>query len=375
MKNILIFISLIIFSESIQAQSTDTIELKLALSKYDTISYKRTIQFNAHENLYYVKDYFENGQLQMDATYSSIDKMLKEGYWCNYRSNTKEGVYKEWFENGQIEYLGSFKNGLREGLCTSWYTTGQIESKKTWKNGQLNGPCKYWTEQGDLQFNFVFEKGICQNPTDVNYQYIKYLPPNYKSDTINKWPLLIFLHGGAARGKDTLDLYDYGPFDQVYRGREFPFIIVAPQCPKHIRWSTENWFESFYLDLIQKYNIDTNRVYLTGASLGGSGTWYLAIKYPEKFAAIAPMSGFTSHTDEIQENFNRLQKMPVWAFHGKLDTNVPYEETYKLVNQLMKINNNVKFTSEPEVGHWIHHLVYPETELYKWFLENDKISK
>jgi pimeloyl-ACP methyl ester carboxylesterase len=360
------------FSGFLKAQEPETYLLHQALSKYDTVIFKRVIQFDDQDRLYHVKDYFEKGQIQMEATYHSIDKHVKEEYQCNYFSNIKEGGYKEWFENGQIEYIANYHHGLRNGPVTSWYKNGQKESEEYWSNGQLNGNIKYWDEQGNLQFDLECENGLNQNPRKVDYPYIDYLPPGYNSDTSKTWPLIIFLHGGSARGEDTLDLYDYGPFDQVYRGREFPFVIIAPQCPKHIRWSTDEWFGSFYEDLIHRYRIDTNRIYLTGASLGGSGTWYLAVKYPDKFAAIAPMCGFTRHMDYISANIERLKDMPVWAFHGKLDTVVPFEETEYLVSRLKKINDQVKFTREPEVGHWIQHLVYPGVELYDWFLKYDK---
>ena len=375
MKYFLTILTMIVISGAAPAQDIEILFLKYPISKYDTLLYKRIIKFDQESTLFHVEDYYVNGQIEMEASYSALDKNIKEGHWCNYKTNTKEGLYKKWFRNGQLEYSGSYKNGLREGLCTSWYENGQKESDKTWSKGQLNGNCKYWNTQGELQFDLTFENGINQNPEDVNYHYIKYLPKGYKSDTLNKWPLLIFLHGGSGRGTDTLDLYDYGPFDQTYRGREFPFIIVAPQCPKHIRWSTENWLENFYSELISKYNIDTNRIYLTGVSLGGSGTWYLAVKYPEKFAAIAPMSGFTNHMDYIHNNIYRLKDMPVWAFHGELDKNVPFEETESLVNKLKKINNKLKFTPYPDAGHSIHHLIYPGNELYDWFIEIDNKLK
>jgi pimeloyl-ACP methyl ester carboxylesterase len=371
-----IIIILLIFSFGIvEPQDIDTSILHYAVSKNATIVYKRLIEFDEKKNLYHVKDYFENGQIQMEASYSSFDKHIKEEYQCNYRSNTKEGLYKEWHENGQIEFVGNYKNGLRNGLSTSWYINGQKEAEENWLNGQLHGPAKYWTEEGDLQFDLIFEHGLNQNQKHVDYHYITYLPPDYKPDAVKKWPLIIFLHGGSARGTNTLDLYDYGPFDQIYRGREFQFIIVAPQCPKHIRWSTENWFENFYKDLMAKYKIDANRIYLTGASLGGSGTWYLAIKYPEIFAAIAPMSGFTGHMEYINKYIGRICDLPVWAFHGELDNVVQFEETENLINKLKKINKQVKFTKGPEIGHWIHNLVYPGEELYDWFLQHDKRLK
>lgn len=134
----------------------------------------------------------------------------------------------------------------------------------------------------------------------------------------------------------------------------------------------EPWFESFYREVTSKYNVDTTRVYLTGESLGGSGTWYLAVKYPGRFAAIAPMCGFTSDNDFTQNNIDRLTGMPIWAFHGCDDKTVPFEETECVVKKLEAKNKEIRFTAEPNVGHWIHWLVYPNHELYDWFLMHHK---
>jgi predicted esterase len=358
----------------IKAQNIDTFYLRYGVSKYDTVVYKRIIEFNISSKTYQVKDYFENGQIQMDAFYSSFDKNIKEGSQCNYRSNTKEGLYKKWFENGQPEYTGTYKQGVTNGLSESWYKNGIKESEENWLHGQLNGKVRYWTELGELQFDLNFEHGLNQNPKDVRYRYISYTPKEYDSDTLKKWPLIIFLHGGSRRGSDLKKLYADGIPDQLYRGREFPFIIIAPQCPEHIRWSTDNWFENLYKEVNGKYRIDTNRVYLTGFSLGGSGVWYIATKYPDKFAAIAPMSGFTSHMDFIDNNIERLIHMPIWAFHGKTDDVVPIEETERIIKKLDGKNKNLKFSVEHEVGHWINWLVYPNQELYDWFLKHDKRS-
>ena len=226
-----------------------------------------------------------------------------------------------------------------------------------------------------MQFNLTFNHGLNQNSKDVRYNYLSYLPNDYKSDTLRKWPLIIYLHGGSDRGTDINKLYTSGIPDQIYRGRQFPFVILSPQCPEYIRWSTDNWFENFFKKVTARYRIDTNRVYLTGFSLGGSGTWYLGAKYPDKFAAIAPISGFTSHMDFIDNNIDKLVDIPIWAFHGKTDMVVPFEETERIINMLQGKNKNLKFTVEPDVGHWIHWLVYPYKELYDWFLEYDKRLK
>ncbi|MBA4313638.1 MAG: hypothetical protein C0417_13520 [Chlorobiaceae bacterium] len=358
-----------------KAQDIDTLILKYAASKYDTIIYKRIIEFDKNNKIYHVRDYFENGQIQLDAFYTSFDKNIKEESQCNYHSNTKEGKYIEWYENGQIEYTGNYKNGLHNGLSISWYKNGQKEAEENWLSGQLHGRTKYWTEQGDLQFDLSFNHGQNQNPIDVHYRYLSYTPKDYNTDTLKRLPLIIYLHGGSRRGTDLKKLYADGIPDQIYRGREFPFIIIAPQCSEHIRWSTDNWFENFYKEVTAKYRIDTNKVYLTGFSLGGAGTWYLAAKYPDKFAAIAPMSGFTSHIDYIDNNLDKLIDIPIWAFHGKIDNVVPFEETERVMKKLEGKNKELRFTVEPEVGHWINWMVYPNQELYDWFLKHDKRLK
>jgi hypothetical protein len=363
---------LITFGDSVFSQNSDTVFLHYALSKWDTIIYKRIVSFNGETKLYAVRDFFENGQIQMKAEYICLDKFVKEDYQCNYRSNTKEGRYEEWYSNGQIRYDGNFRKGKRNGICSEWYLNGQKEAEEQWKNGQLNGNTKYWAENGELQYDLNFSHGKNTDQKIVRYYYLTYLPKNYNLDSLQHWPLIIYLHGGSDRGNDLNKLYSSGIPDQIYRERNFPFIIIAPQCPLSLRWETDNWFEPLYKEISGKYRIDTNRIYLTGYSLGGSGTWNLAIKYSELFAAIAPISGFTSHNDFINKQVKRLKDMPIWAFHGKMDITVPYEETERIVKKLQKKNKHIKFTSDPNVGHWIHWNIYPNQDLYDWFLNQKK---
>jgi pimeloyl-ACP methyl ester carboxylesterase len=372
MKTTLTAILLIVLSVSAKAQDIDTVMLSQVLSRTDTVVYTRKIRFDHLDSLYHVQDVLPSGQIQMEATYSSLDKMIKEEYQCNYRTNRKEGLYKEWYDNGQIEYSGNFRNGVRAGVCRGWYPNGQPETEEHWLSGQLDGNVKYWTVEGDLQFESQFDRGVNRNSRDTSYQYLSYVPTGYDEDTSTPWPLIIYLHGGSSRGSDIKKLYANGIPDQIYRGREFPFVIVAPQCPKHLRWSTDNWFDNLYAEITSRYRIDTNRIYLTGISLGGSGTWYLAIKYPNRFAAIAPMSGFTSDNDFIDKNVENLAHVPIWAFHGANDLVVPVEETQRLVQRLQGMNEDLKITIEPDIGHGIDWSVYPKEELYDWFLTHDK---
>jgi len=350
------------------AQPIETFRVERSLSKSKTIVFVRNVRFDEKDQLYHVQDFYETGQIQMDAAYSSFNKYIKEDYQCNYRENTKEGEYREWYENGNVRYIGRFKHGREEGTCSEFSENGHKETEAVWKEGMLNGTARFWTEERNPPLVLEFKNGVNQTPRQIKYAYLAYTPKRYENFPEKQWPMIIYLHGGSDRGTNLTKVYASGVPDQIYRGREFPFIVVAPQCPPLLRWSTDDWFETFYKEVTAKYRVDKNRVYLTGVSLGGEGTWYLAAKYPDLFAAIAPISGFTSRTTFIDKNLKNLARLPIWAFHGNLDLVVPVEETRRMIEQLKDQNPRLKFTIEPSAGHWIHWSIYPGDELYEWFL-------
>jgi predicted esterase len=354
---------------------TETYILSQAVSIKETIVYERSISFDARTRLYHVWDRYRGGGLQMDAFYSSFDKRIKEEYQCDFRSNTKEGPYKECHRNGRLKFEGRFAKGRLNGPAREWYDDGRLESDENWVDGRLHGRVRYWSRSGELQFDSVFENGMNLRPKQVGYRYLTFLPKDYRAEAGKKWPLVIYLHGGSDRGTDLKKLYSSGLPDQVYRGREFPFVAAAPQCPEHLRWSTDDWFECFLKDVISRYSIDADKVYLTGYSLGGSGTWYIAARYPDKFAAIAPISGFTSNIDYLDGHLDALASIPIWAFHGRDDLVVPCEETERMVKALEARRADVRFTAEPDMGHWIHWQVYPGRELYDWLLAHSRKGK
>ena len=123
----------------------------------------------------------------------------------------------------------------------------------------------------------------------VRYDYLLYLPDEYQKEWKKDFPLIIFLHGASLRGKDLNLLKKYGIPRLIDRGDKFDFIIASPQCPPGKYWDTENWFDNLHAELTSKYRVDTNRIYLTGMSMGGFGTWNTAMEYPQKFAAIVPV--------------------------------------------------------------------------------------
>ncbi len=121
------------------------------------------------------------------------------------------------------------------------------------------------------------------------YEYLLYLPEGYAEQEAS-WPLLLFLHGAGERG-DSLALVNvHGPPKLIEQGQGFPFIVVSPQCPEDQRWSVKT-LDKLLNDIVAQYRVDEDRIYVTGLSMGGFGTWNLAARFPHRFAAIAPICG------------------------------------------------------------------------------------
>ena len=128
MRLLFILAVLLMYSESVKSQELDTLYLQIPKNR-DTITYKRIVKFDENTKLYHVRDYFENGQIQMDATYSALDKFFKEDVQCNYHSNTKQGLYQTWYKSGLPEIRCSFVDGKFHGQREMWYSNGQLSEK------------------------------------------------------------------------------------------------------------------------------------------------------------------------------------------------------------------------------------------------------
>jgi pimeloyl-ACP methyl ester carboxylesterase len=196
-------------------------------------------------------------------------------------------------------------------------------------------------------------------------RYLFYLPDTYGQDTTMKWPLILFLHGGAERGNNLERVKANGPPKLISKGKKLPFIIVSPQVASGEFWDPDLlvWMLK---DIIKKYKIDEDRIYLTVLSIGGLGTWETSEKYPEIFAAIAPVSGWG---DPLQ--LWKIRHTPVWIFHGAKDPVVPVIASVVMADSL-KQYNNVKLTIYPNAVHDCWTETYNNEELYKWFLEHKK---
>lgn len=181
-------------------------------------------------------------------------------------------------------------------------------------------------------------------------------------------PLLVQLHGAGERGDGSnLEVVEIHGFPKVFTPeREIPCILVMPQCPMDSFWAAKvPLVYEFILQIVEDYHCDVNRIYLTGLSMGGYGTWFTAMAYPKMFAAIAPCCG-----GGMPWNAHVLT-MPVWAFHGAKDEVVFPYESENMVNAMKKAGLDAKLTIFPECGHNCWDSACNE-ELLNWFLSKSK---
>ncbi|MFZ2322510.1 MAG: prolyl oligopeptidase family serine peptidase [Ignavibacteriaceae bacterium] len=221
--------------------------------------------------------------------------------------------------------------------------------------------------QSEKQTAYSFEKEV---KITLSANYLLYLPQEY-ADSDKEFPLVLFLHGAGERGDDLEKVKIHGIPKLINEGKEFPFIVVSPQCPENMFWSTD--ILSALLDEIEaNYRVDKNRIYVTGLSLGGNGTWSLALAEPHRFAAIAPVCGWS-----VLSVACTIKHLPIWVFHGAKDTVVPISASEQMVERLKSCGSNVKFTVYPEATHDSWTETYNNEELYKWFLEQslDKVEE
>ena len=215
-----------------------------------------------------------------------------------------------------------------------------------------------------------FEKLTHQTPSDtLLYRLLK--PKTVKEG--QQYPLVLFLHGSGERGNDNIKNLKYitDLFLNEKNRDEFPCYVVVPQCPLKENWTYPDWYQeprepmSSVVKLIDSLadapGVDKTRIYVTGLSMGGYGTWYLLTRFPNKFAAAAPICG--GGDPHLASNFAHV---PIWAFHGAKDINVKPEESRKMIKALKKAGGKPKYTEYKKVAHdsWVK--AYQEPTLLAW---------
>ncbi|HEY5561012.1 MAG TPA: dienelactone hydrolase family protein [Clostridiaceae bacterium] len=216
-----------------------------------------------------------------------------------------------------------------------------------------------------MQQSYVYKSNVHK---ESDLDYLLYFPKDY--DKNRNWPLIVCLHGADERGNNIDQLKAAGLPKEIEEGMNLPFIVLSPQCPKTSFWIKESDFVIDLIDFIAlSYCVDIKRIYLTGYSMGGNGTWYISMMHPDKFAAIAPICG------EGNPNLAKfISHIPIWTFHGAKDKIVKLHETEEMVSSLNKYGAKVSFTIYPVGHHNVWEETYRNIDLYKWFLEHSILS-
>lgn len=209
-------------------------------------------------------------------------------------------------------------------------------------------------------------------PKNVDIPLLLYTPEDYQagSDAV---PLVIFLHGlgeSGAGGDELKRVAKHGPPKQVVEGKDFPFVLVSPQCPQPGSFGQVGgaWRPEVLLPLVdqieEELNIDADRIYLTGLSMGGFGSWRVVAAAPDRFAAVVPICGGGDGSSIPSE----IAATPIWAFHGEADNVVPVAGSRTMVDAVNKAGGNARLTIYPEVGHDSWTQTYDNPMFYDWLL-------
>jgi acetyl esterase/lipase len=213
--------------------------------------------------------------------------------------------------------------------------------------------------------------------------YLVYLPEGYEADPGQTWPLLVFLIGTGERGQSAYLLTRHGPLKEIIAGRSLPFVIVTPMLnvSPDFRSFPETYLDGVFDEILADYQVDRDRVYLTGISMGGEATFRYALHRPELFAAIVPIAAFDARFFPAGQRegftssglpFERLKDVPVWAFHGGEDEIIPLPVARQTVDALAEAGVDVRLTVLEGRGHDAWTEIYAGQELYDWLLVHSK---
>ena len=232
-----------------------------------------------------------------------------------------------------------------------------------------------------LQARFnVPEEFVADTPTDI-MKYLVWLPKGFHDDPEKTWPLIFFLHGSGSNENDSAYVMGAGLPEVLYSGdqpEDFPFVVVSPQAFAGVPWwggVTPEVLMALLDEVIELYQIDSSRIYLTGLSMGGYGSWLLTAAYGERFAAMVSTSGTGyGNVNPTIEQLCKVAKTPIWAFHGAMDViSDPVGAKMYITTLETECPNliELKWTLYPDEGHLgTYQTAYRDPELYTWLLEH-----
>lgn len=268
------------------------------------------------------------------------------------------GVQAEVMAQRRALWSGFLKDILVENLAhnpeAAVVLAGLHEAQIGDGNGSWNNPY-----HRDETWWYGLKKKLGQAPPT---RYLLDLPAGYDANQDQKWPLVIFLHGSGESGTDLSLLQRNGLPKLVAEGQHFPFILVSPQAPTDYLLGTQ--IIEVLDEIALKYRVDTDRVYLTGLSMGGNSTWFTALEFPSRFAAIVPIAATGDPGGAA-----RLKRVPTWYFVGAHDNTMNLERAQQMVEAMKAGEVPFQFTLYPDASHaqtW--EKAYADPALYRWML-------
>lgn len=233
------------------------------------------------------------------------------------------------------------------------------------------------------------KKEFVHNGNTLPYRIL--YPANY--DKNKKYPLLLFLHGAGERGNDNEKQLIHGSklFITEENRKDFPAIIILPQCPQESFWAImktdqskqpptrvfdytvePNWPLTSANELVKKIigdgSVDKSKVYITGLSMGGMGTFESVYRYPDMYAAALPICG----GGDVKNYDKRIAKTAFWVFHGDADKVVDVKLSQEMVEKLKTLKTEVKYSEYPGVGHNSWDNAFAEKDYLSWMLQHKK---
>ena len=214
---------------------------------------------------------------------------------------------------------------------------------------------------------------VAAKTDNLHHQYWLYLPDRYASSSPEApLPLIIYLHGSSRRGRDIVEVKANGLPPVIDTKADFDFIVASPQALSKYPWQ-RCWQPNDLIllldELLKNYHIDPNRVYLTGLSMGGYGTWACIARHPKRFAAAAPICGGGDPAWA-----KAISPVPVWAFHGEHDYVVPIQRSAEMIDAIQAAGGRATLTRYPKVGHDSFTQTYANPALYAWFLQHTRVD-
>ncbi|MEZ6094251.1 MAG: prolyl oligopeptidase family serine peptidase [Pirellulaceae bacterium] len=228
-----------------------------------------------------------------------------------------------------------------------------------------------------------FEANVFEDASGETLNY-RLLVPESTADG-ERLPLVLFLHGAGERGDDNRAQLVHGAKDFVQRREKFPAIVVAPQCPREVWWGGARGVanqettadkpdpltlcHSLVEEIMKSHPVDPDRIYITGLSMGGFGTFEAIRRWPDLFAAAAPVCG---GGDPSEETIKKIKAIPMWIAHGNDDRVVPFERSTEMVEALRKAGAEPHFVEMDGVGHNSWAATYADDSFHEWLFKQHK---